>query len=157
MTPKITISDDEDMGRKPLRTTLCSSAMRRWITRPSKLPQAFNIHYAHDANFIIVRGGKDTNFFTLFAVAKSPRGKRAEIVINGVSDWDSMIQAIQNIVPTLLIGKIPCSDCKKPMQWKDMAGQHFSGYHCHICWEIYKEQYNRCCGLCGNPEYDCSC
>ena len=53
------------------------------------------------------------------------------------------------------IDKLFCSSCNKELS--EYAGRHFAGVYCSNCWENYKKENSRRCGICGAPLYECCC
>jgi len=53
------------------------------------------------------------------------------------------------------IDKLFCSCCNKEVS--EYAGRHFAGVYCEECWENYKKENSRRCGLCNSPLYECCC
>ncbi len=58
------------------------------------------------------------------------------------------ILEVKKILDNYINGCVNCSDCKKLIEIKDIAGQYFAGRYCKECWERKwrsveeKESYN---------------
>ena len=61
----------------------------------------------------------------------------------------------EDVIKYLRTGIKFCSKCGDEV--KEVAGRHFAGIYCGGCWEEYKVQHSRICGLCGTPVYQCCC
>lgn len=50
-----------------------------------------------------------------------------------------------------------CCVCNTFLKSEDVAGIHFAGDYCKLCWDEYKKDNSRKCGLCNSPMYECCC
>lgn len=68
--------------------------------------------------------------------------------------WERINKEIEE---TVIKDLINCSGCKKTLKREKEGGSHFAGHFCKECWEQYKEENRRKCGICNAPMWRCHC